>query len=112
MVKCPDCIPSSAVVAGACTYPQCTRATEGGNKLCSECSLSHLACIVCGKRCEPPECESCATTFEFAALTANIGKCRDCASWTSSGTFKLCSRCALLKQHCVFCGNDLESGRN
>ncbi len=36
-------------------------------------------------------------------FTADIGKCKECGGWTSSGAFKLCRKCSAKLKQCEHC---------
>lgn len=45
-------------------------------------------------------CQTCARRF----YTCDIGSCKECGSYTSSGGFELCDPCAAKLDECASCG--------
>jgi hypothetical protein len=41
--------------------------------------------------------------------TCDVGNCQSCGSFTSSGSFNLCAKCAADKNECASCGGKLDA---
>jgi hypothetical protein len=48
-------------------------------------------------------CKDCSGNMHIM----NIGKCKSCGSMTSSGSYKLCAKCAVIKNECAACSKPL-----
>lgn len=51
-------------------------------------------------------CNKCAQS----AYTCDVGTCKNCGSWTSSGMFNLCDSCSQKLNQCQHCNASLKSG--
>ncbi|MST01018.1 MAG: hypothetical protein EXS29_06885 [Pedosphaera sp.] len=45
-----------------------------------------------------------------SAFIANVGECKECGGFTSSGAFKLCAKCSAKLAQCQACRADLKAG--
>jgi hypothetical protein len=47
---------------------------------------------------------ACAKHLEGGLMTCDIGKCKKCGHWTSSGCIDYCNGCSFTYQICYVCG--------
>jgi hypothetical protein len=68
-----------------------------------------LAVAIMAVLATPARAELCPK-HKGMAFTTDIGTCRECKGFTSSGSFKLCKKCSAKLAQCEACGAGLQAG--